>query len=815
MNIKHGSTLDLTIAVGKSRKELQWKNITCTWPEFVARISKTVTTYETTREFFAMSKSDQDTIKDVGGFVGGALKDGKRKNGFVMNRCIVSLDADFAPVGFWEDATLLLTHACACYSTHKHTEEKPRLRIIVPLTRPVSAEEYTPIARRIAADMGIEYFDDTTFEPARLMYWPSTSKDNQFFFKLLDAPILDPDKILASYPDWRDTSFWPESKRSAGIKIKLQERQGDPLTKGGIVGAFCRAYSIDDAIEKFLSDVYTKCTVANRYTYSKGTTHAGLVVYDGKFAYSNHGSDPACSKLCNSFDLVRVHLFSSLDLEARSGMPQNRLPSWEKMVALSQSDSAVRAQIGYDKVKDDFSSSIDPERLKEWTGKLSITKKGELENTIDNFILIIKNDSSLNGIGGHDLFRDRWIVLESLPWHRDTNSSWTDIDESSLRYYIEKKYKLTGKDKLHDALTVSFEDRAYNPVKEYIESVSWDGVDRVETLLIDYLGAEDNEYTRTVTRKALVAAVKRVYEPGCKFDYVLTLVGKQGIGKSLIIKKLGGEYASDTLIDIKGKDAYEALDGVWLMEMGELAALKKSERETIKNYISKQEDTYRKAYARNVTVNKRKCIFIGTTNDNDFLDDSTGNRRFWIVSVDGDKSIKEVWKDLTESEVSQLWSEALSLYRKGENVMYLPKEIAEQAQATQKEHTQTDAYEGLCQHFVNIPILKEWSTMSQQEHIQYYQGYADYGPGDDPSILMMRSRVSAIEIWVENMGGTTQTFNNAISRRINNCLESIGWIKCGNGPMIAGYGRQRSFIRPQRTGPNPTLADLKSKIDRI
>lgn len=797
MILKHGAKLVLPIATGRSRRETKWKNGSITWGDLLTKLEVTTKTHETMSEYLAMSKQDQDTIKDVGGFVGGTLKDGRRKNGFVNSRSIITLDADFAPADLWNDIELLSTYAMAAYSTHKHTPKKPRLRILIPLNRTVSPEEYEAIARKLADEIGIDYFDDTTYEPSRLMYWPSTPKDTEYFFRYIDAEPLNPDSILAQYDDWRDTSYWPESSRCTATRRKAADKQGDPLSKTGLIGAFCRAYPIEDAIRAFISDVYTECNTPGRWTYSRGSTAAGLVIYEGKFAYSNHGTDPVSGMLCNAFDLVRIHKYGELDLDAKDDTPVNRLPSWTKMMEMVRDDENTRVQIGMDKIeaaKDEFDDDFKAPTDSEWLKKMTITKSGEYESTVDNFLLILKNDPNLKGIGGHDLFRDRFIVQETLPWER-SGSSWTDLDDSSLRHYIEKTYCMEGRNKIIDALMIAFEDRAYNPVKDYIESTEWDGQHRIETLLIDYLGADDNDYTRTVTRKTIVAAVKRIYEPGCKFDYMLTIVGKQGIGKSLLIKRLAGEYASDTLTDIKGKEAYEALDGVWIMEMGELAALKRSERESIKNYISKQEDTYRKAFARNVTVNKRRCIFIGTTNDKDFLDDNTGARRFWVIDTDARHRTKTVWDDLTKEEVAQIWAEALVLYKAGENIMYLPPEIDAQAKAKQKEHSAYEVYEGICQKFVETPIPKNWTRMTVLEHQQYYNASEDFKT-ENHGDTMQRQRVSAIEIWVEGMGKDASTINKMIARRINDSLDAIGWIKDPTPQRPVGFGSQRGYRRP-------------------
>lgn len=800
-NIKNSPELVLDIAVARTRFDKEWKNTTITWEQLVNKLSKTHRTHETVQQYSQMKKDEQDQIKDVGGFVGGTLKEGKRKNGYVNTRSIVTLDVDFATPELWDEIEMLASYAMVVYSTHKHTSKKPRYRLIIPLASKVGPEAYEAIARKLADNIGMDYFDDTTYQPTRLMYWPSTSKDGDYFYKFIDAPVLDPQSVLDEYEDWKDASYWPESSRAVQTRKKTADKQGDPLAKDGLIGAFCRTYDIHEAIAEFLSDKYTECASPDRYTYTGGSTSAGLVVYEDKFAYSNHGTDPISGQLCNAFDLVRIHLFHELDLEAKDETPVNKLPSWTKMMELIQNDKNVKITIGSEKLeqaKEEFGGLDDLEEPTEqkdhkWLMDLTTTKQGEYEETINNMLIILKNDPNLKGIGARNLFSDRNEVHRKLPWNRN-GDYWTDIDDAGLRNYMEKIYNLQGRQKLTDALALVFEERAYHPVKVYLDKLKWDGKPRLETLFVEYLGAENNPYIRAITRKTLVAAVSRIYHPGCKFDYMLTIIGKQGIGKSLIVKKLGMQWFSDTVTDIKGKEAYEALDGVWIMEMGELAALKKAEREAIKGYISKQEDTYRKAFARNVTVNKRQCIFVGTTNDTEFLNDSTGGRRFWIVETDASKRTKTVWDDLTQSEVDQVWAEALYYYHKGENIMAMDKHIADQAQAVQERHSQHNSMIGIIEELLNTPISSDWNEKSILERRQWLQANADFQEAKNDVSQVKRTRICALEVWCEALGRDVSQMTNVQARQINEAIESIkGWKRDKTPRKYGAYGSQRGF----------------------
>lgn len=358
----------LTLAVGSSRFEKSWKNKSMQWAELVQRLSQTTRTGETLAEYKKLSKPQQDKIKDVGGFVGGTLKGGRRKTDAVKWRQIVTLDADhLKDTDLWETIELLYDNAMAVYSTHKHEPNNKRLRLVIPLSRPVTADEYQAVSRKIADDMGIDYFDDTTYQPHRLMYYPSTSNDGEFFFRVMDGEWVDPDPILASYEDWRDPSYWAESSRQQNVRKRMAAKQGDPLEKPGMVGAFCRTYSVTDVLEDFLSDVYEP-TGDGRYTYMDGSTNGGLVLYEGeKFAYSHHGTDPVSGLLVNAFDLLRIHKFGLQDDDIKPDTAITEKPSYKAMLALVEFDEKVIAQKDAERdaaIEEDFAGeNVNPVRL--------------------------------------------------------------------------------------------------------------------------------------------------------------------------------------------------------------------------------------------------------------------------------------------------------------------------------------------------------------------------------------------------------------------------------------------------------------------
>lgn len=789
MELRHDKALD--VALGNSRKTKTWKNKTLQWSELLSRLAKETRTSETVAEYKAMGRDQQSEIKDVGGFVGGYCNNGSRSD--IRFRSVLCLDADFADDDLWPDWELLYGNAAAAYSTHKHTPEKPRLRLVVPLARNVDPEEYQAIGRRVAATLGMDKFDDTSYQPQRMMYWPSVSQDGAYFFRYTDAPLLDPDEVLATYHDWHDVSAWPTSSREAEAPKKAATKQKDPLEKGGLVGAFCRAYyPIQEAIAAFVP-TYQPCDEPNRYTYTEGSTAAGVVIYeDGKFSYSFHGTDPASGQTVNAWDLVRLHLFHDLDADCAPDTPASSRPSYKAMTQLATEDKRVTAQIVEDRTAEalaDLSTPVEESQEAEnWREKLKITDKGGIAQTIENVVIILRHDPRLTGCLALNEMEHNIIARRDLPWRTVNGSSqWVDADDAALRFYLERAYGISSKDKIFDAVNVVASENKFHPVRDYLDECTWDGVPRVETLLVDYLGAEDNDYTRAVTRKALTAAVARIYRPGCKFDYMLTLRGRQGLGKSALINKLGGKWFSDSFTTLQGKDAYEQVQGVWIMEVGELAGMRKAEAETIKLYISKQVDRFRPAYGRRLQEFPRQCIFIGTTNESQFLRDTTGNRRFWVVDTPNEPT-KDMWADLTAETIQQIWGEAVEIYRKGEK-LYLPKKLEAVAREVQQTYEEENPRAGIVADYLDRLLPDGWDDMDIYSRRSWLESEAQG--------TTQRQTVCTLEIWSEALCGNPDKLDRYAVKEIQDIMAGIkGWRHQGTKKTTARpYGRQRYFKR--------------------
>lgn len=754
-----------------------------------------------------MSKRDQDNVKDVGGFVGGAVRGGRRISGAVQLRHVITLDADFVKGDFWASVSMLFDHACLIYSTHSHRPDRPRLRLLIPLSRPVSPDEYQAVSRWIANMLGINQFDASTFEAHRLMYWPSTPADGEYVFEYQDLPWVNPDDILTQYEDWRDPSFWPEPEHGRAARKREAERAEDPHEKRGIVGAFCRTYSIEDAIETFLSDVYEQHS-SGRYTYKAGSTTGGLVLYeDGKFAYSHHGTDPVGGRLVNAFDLVRIHKFGKLDDDAKEGTPVVRLPSYTAMATLAAEDENVRKTLGHERMEQaaaDFGGAQNEGSARgavDWMAELEMTKSGDIRSTRHNILTILEHDPRLKGRIALNEFTGRPAVRGDLPWRKLNNRPhWHDRDDDGLRYYLERLYGLNSPTKTSDALGVLLERHRFHPVRDYLTSLEWDKRPRADTLFIDYLGAQDTPYVRAVTRKALVAAVARIMEPGCKWDYMVVLVGPQGIGKSLILNKIGKQWFSDSLTTVQGKEAYEQLQGAWIIEMGELAATRRAETEAIKHFLTKREDIYRVAYGRQVSVFPRQCVFFGSTNDDTFLRDRTGNRRFWPVAVGGRRPAKNLWTDFTDEEIDQVWAEAVQLYQEGER-LYLPKDLEAEAQAVQEAHTEESELAGPVREFLDRLLPENWDDMDITARRNFLHG-SDFGAA--PEGTVQRTKVCALEVWVEALGGDPKHLRPVQAREIHDIIRTTpGWElhpNSGGRMVFPLYGRQRAYVRTDAEG---------------
>ena len=772
---------ELKIAVANTRKAKTWNNRVTTWEAFIERLSTTQKTIETIEEFLAMKRGEQDEIKDVGGYVMGHLKQGKRRAGSVLCRSCVTLDMDFATPGIMEHVRKKLPYKGCAYGTHKYTPDKPRLRQVYPLSRDVTEEEYEPIARMLAKLVGMDYFDDSTYEANRLMYWPSTPSNVEYYFEAWDGELVDPDKILAMYDDWRDISTWPTSSRQSAVMKQTIKRQADPLTKDGIVGVFCRTYDIREVIEHFLSDLYEPSAMEGRYDYIPGEGSAGVQIFDDKFVFSHHATDPAYGKLLNGFDLVRVHRFEGDDSAA----------SFKAMAEFATSQDEVKQTIAAEReeaARMDFGDD-------DWKMHLRYGRNEGLENSVWNLLLILRNDPAYANFAYNEMAR-MIEVTGPVTWERpDGNRYWLDSDTDGLKSELDIHYTCFSTRNHDVAFSRVAMERRFNPLRDYLDGLpDWDGVERIPELLIRYMKADDTEYVRTVTKKTFTAAVARIYQPGIKFDCMLVLDGGQGIGKSTLFKELAGEeYFSDSLqlSDMDSKAAAEKIQGFWICEIAELAGMKKADIEKVKSFLSSSDDKFRPSYGKTVESHPRQGIMVASVNgDRGYLRDITGNRRFWVVKLHQTEQVKTF--EFSEEDRDQIWAEAKCYFQAGEK-LYLEGALVEDAAEVQRDAMEEDERQGMVEVYLETLLPENWNDMDLYARRAYLHNI------DDPTITrgsVRRETVSNVEIWCECYCKPLSDLKPSDSYAIMALMEKVdGWKRSKTRKRMPIYGQQRVYVR--------------------
>ncbi|MCQ9341320.1 virulence-associated E family protein [Corynebacterium phoceense] len=837
-------TRELTISTANSRTSTHWTNSLTTKQDITARIYEPIALDMTQDEYQALPKAERDKAKDHGGYVLGHLRGGRRRKGHVHNRSAITLDIDNLPTDTNLPQVLQdnLDAAWLAHTTTSHTPTQPRWRVIIWLDRNVTPDEYTALARRAAQDInpGLTWLDQTTYQPERMMFWPAATTDGDYQAHVSTGrQDLDVDAWLDRFTDWTDITTWPGMTTDDAERAQRAQQSGgkyqDPREKPGMIGAFNRAYPITKAITTFLADVYKPGTMKDRWTYQGGTSTNGLIVYDNNtIAYSQHATDPACEQRCTAFDLVRIHKYGDLDDDAAPGTPVNKLPSYVAMTEFATNDRATKlenAKETVEKISEVFDvvpgatageSPTDATETAEagkqpaatpstpdtsWVADLEMAKGGAIKDTFDNFVMIFTHDHHYNHIS-LDAHANTLAVTDpqALPW-KQVKEGWSETDMAQLKQSIAATYGgLYAPTKMQDALAATAAARAFHPVRDYFKLLPpWDGIERLDTLLVDYLGAKDTAYTRAVTRKTLVAAVRRTLRPGTKFDQVLTLVGPQGIGKSTIWAKLAGQWFSDdmTISDMKDKTAAEKLAGNIIVEIAELAGMRKTEAESVKAFISRTTDKFRPAYGRTVEVYPRECILVATTNATDgFLRDPTGNRRWWAVNVAGHGQAN-VHK-LTQATIDQIWAEAKMREKQGES-LYLEGDVAQAATAAQTEAAESDDRTGIVAEYLDKVLPANWDTLPLGARRIYLDGGilpGEYKQSDMWEHAGPRETVSKIEIWAECFGRDPDAMKRSDSYDIAAIMAQIdGWENTGDREHLPLYGRQRVYRRGRVLAP--------------
>ena len=761
-------------ADGKKRNFGKAENKTAGWGHFQKFIRKPFVTPEKRKEFNRLSKDDQDDLKAIAGWFSGAQCAGGIRNlRNILDRNLVTLDLDyiedFVPDLIRTGNFGISEYEFAAHSSRRHTVEEPRVRIIMPINRKVNQDEYIAISRILGhmIDPHMKRVDKVSYRAAQMMFWPTCSKDDEknYFYHRNDGDILDADALLEKFKeeigDWRDLSLLPRHPDEDELR-KHGEKSEDPTEKEGIIGDFCRAYTIYDVMDEFLPGTYIPGDSNSghpRFTYAGSTSSNGAIVYDdGKFIFSHHGHDPGCEMNLNAFDFLRIHKFGELDQGEKTGKKVTELPSFKQMAEFAEGLPPVRKQRvarnydmtamfedagvealptpdGYDdgfdaiealvggtpptpkakplpklnakerkKADDEILADIQrlvgddaelpplitrlrheprplPPEDEDWLAdQVEMTRQGEIVSNLPNCGIIIYNDPRLRGVPGYNEFTGQLVCtrsvstnIKAVPKINCTDpyngSRWQDFHDTAFRALLEYPagkgkagygMKVTDRD-LSGGIVLAAHRNKFHPIRDYLQACKQGAWDDVETLLIRYLGVEDNAYHREVAANIMLASVSRIMNPGCKFDFAPIIGGIQGIGKSSFIKVLYGEQWFGEIackLDDKQEIA-EEIAGKWGCELPELSAFHKSDHNAAKMFLRRTRDDVRMAYDRRVTEFPRQSVFWGTTNDLKVLKDPTGNRSYWMIIVK-----KESYFDLhgLAHEREALWGATYAEY---------------------------------------------------------------------------------------------------------------------------------------------------------
>lgn len=781
------------IAFGLKRSQTNTKQYRLEWGEIVERLRNVTRTDETMKQYAEMSKTQRVDVKDVGFFIGGLCT--KRK---VTYRQLLVIDIDEAA-----DTTLpklrewLSGKSYVIHSTHSSTPEEPRFRVVAPLNRLVLADEYGAIMRVLHDKFEIP-IDVATFDFNRIMFLPSIPKDAEYFFETEEGDELDVTSLVAQLDNWQDLSNVPVPE-----KVHVQ----DPKYKGGLIGAFCAKVSIREAIETYLSDVWRKES-NGRYTLIGATTVGGGVIYEDKYLYSNHSSDPYLGRCHNAYDAVRLYKFG----EGRQG--EAAMASLCESLGI-RADSGKAHRLTIDGMDDEDAKAILTERLE-------VDKNGNLEKTLKNAQTILKYDPEIRDIFAYDLFSEAPVLKRTPSWRSfdikpesedckniQTYTEMTDTDESYLRLYFEDKYGFDARAVLTDALNIVEHENAFHPVRDYLNSLTWDGVPRLATIFIDCFGVADSLYAREVGIKFFTGAVRRVFIPASKMDYIPVLVSEEGFGKSKFIRRMAKLWGSDTFYTFNGsKEAYEQLRGVWIMEIPELNGVQSRSTNSRKAFVTKGEDRYRSAYLKYTKTYKRQCVFIASSNDVVFLDDpSEDGRRWWGLMCNKDRVKVDIHKDTFLDLVDQYWAEAVHYYLQGVLPVLSP-EAEEEARQIRLIHKSEDSEIGALSDYLNMPVPPDWRRMTAFERKSYWNNQREAWTGEP------REWICTTEVAREFYEYERKDMTPAIGRKVADSIRRTGLFEQTTVSKRFGeYGSCVAWLR--KVKPKQQKKNEESKTEDV
>lgn len=705
-----------------------------------------------------------------------------RSKAGVRTRGALTLDADYAYPGWLERITPKLPGAAIIHTTWRSTPEEPRYRVIIPLDRPVTGDEYHVAASAVLQLLGEKAFDPGSIQAERFMFRPSAQSAAAYEHVVIDGDPARVDDLLKDFQP--DLSELPAPSRG--------KTKQDPYEVPGTIGAFNRAYEdFAELIDVF--DLPYEERGADRWSLVGASGAAGMGPAAPGYVYSHHANDPASGVMCSAFDLVRLHHFGELDESAKAGTPIHQLPSHKAMLDFATTDERVLREL----FKEDFGEleSTGEEVLAEvleaatdwWLGLKIDSKKGTPEDTIGNWDLIRRNDRAFKALR----FNELTMAIElsgDLPWRALTpgRESFDAMDRSALYLHVERSYGLRGaRGYIDDLINETAMGRRFNPLQNYLEGLTWDGVERMETSLP---GVRPTPFTRLAARKALVQAVARALDPGCKADQMLVLYGTEGLGKSAWVDGMAKGFSAQ-LGRINDKDTLLTMQRSWILTSDEGHSLRKADFDAQKEFLTRTADVFRMPYDREAQVHKRHCVIWGTTNDDVFLRRQEGNRRFLIVHC----AEKMDFDAFTPEYVDQVWAEAVHAYRAGEP-LFMTEEEEAMARTARETFTEEDAMGGLVREFLDRLIPANWEDMGLVER-QMWLMNAESGDAYQAPGTHQVMRVSSTSLWVEALGREKGKHKIVELRELSEIMKRMpGWRK-RTGVRMPGYGPQTVFER--------------------
>lgn len=759
--------------------------------------------------------SSPGTQKNARSYLPGELRGHHRSGDNVIGRSVITLDLDGASSeGFTDLLSYLNDVAVLWHTTYSHSEQKPSYRVLIPLDGMVPPGVYTRIVREIMRAVPQAAIDAASATPSQIMFTPAAKDASLYEYgSELNRPLAS-GSLFESAPD------------TPGAAVSLgRVRKKDPLTLKGVAGEFCRHYQdLDELIREFELP-YERVGSRFRYTHADKSSAPGMSPLPDAplLFFSNHRSDPASGHAQNAFDLVRIHKFGGLDagyegaiihapstramkdfLDGHEGFRQRRATAaYEAVARPAVAGSPLTVSEDYSTLTQEPEPVAEAETDEdlsegelEWTKKLLRHEKTlQVEDRIENYDLIFANDPIFKSLWWNVRGDYEAIMGDDYDLRDGSPPQVNNADVSGLKDHIERQYQIrrVTRQRVDDLLGRVRRERRIDPVKKYLQSLTWDGIPRLETCLP---GTEDTPYNRMAAKRALLGAVARAFKPGCKVDQSLILYGGQGVGKTTWIERMARGYTA-SLGDIQNKDTLISASRSWIMVSDEGHALNNADFNELKDFLTRQRDVYRLPYDRSATEVPRRWVVWGTTNDPMMLRERDGNRRFLIVDVleqmDFDK--------YTPEYVDQVWAEAVQLYEDGERPVLSPAEeaLAEQAR---KSHTMEDNLVATITEALDMPVPLDWERIPLAERIIWLQA-KDMDAEDKSKPTAPRSFITPAAVWVEVMRKSLPDMSLRDQNRITAALVSL----TRKGVLVQEEGRQRVECYGSQTVFRVTYAD--------